>query len=197
MKVGNRTEIIVLGGDIFSGHDPETGREIWRCGGLNPRGDQWYRAVTSPAIVGEMIFGCIKKGPVVACRGGGRGDVTKSNIAWTNTNAYDVPTPVSDGKYLYVLHDRGMMSCYDPKSGKALYEKERIAKGTYDASPLLADGKIYVTNHKARTTIVATGPTFKVLGENKLNGNWTMSSIAVSGKEFFIRTASHLYCISE
>jgi len=195
MKVGDHMEIIVVGGDYFTGHDPKTGKEIWRCGGLNPTGDKFYRAVCSPAIVGDMIFACIKKGPFVACRGGGKGLVTATNVAWTMAKGCDVPTPVSDGKLLYVLNDGGLLGCYEPQTGKAIYEGQRVGKGTYDSSPLLADGKIYLTNEKAHTTVVAAGPEFKVLSENALDDDYTLSSIAISGKELFIRTSSSLYCI--
>jgi outer membrane protein assembly factor BamB len=200
MKYPDRTEIIVEGGDYFTGHDPRTGQEIWRCGGLNPHQDKFYRAVCSPAVVGDMVFACIKNGPFVACRGGGKGLVTSTHVAWTVGTAgliCDVPTPVSDGDRLYVLNDKGFMNCYEPKSGKVIYEKQRLPGGTYDASPLLADGKIYVTNEKARTTVLAAGPEFKILSENMLDDDYTLSSIAVSGKELFIRTSSHLYCIGK
>lgn len=197
MKYPDRTEIVVVGGDYFTGHDPKTGQEIWRCGGLNPGKVGHYRAVGSPAVVGEMVFACVKQGPMVGCKGGGKGEVTATHTLWTNKFGCDVPTPVSDGKYLYVLNDGGMMSCHDPATGKALYERQRLAGGPYDASPLLADGKIYVTNEKARTTVLATGPEFKVLSENPLDDDYTLSSIAVSGKELFIRTSTHLYCIAK
>ena len=109
-----------------------------------------------------------------------------------------MPTPVSDGKFLYVLNDGGFMSCYDPATGKASYERQRLpGGGTFDASPLLADGRIYCTNEKGNTVVIAVGPEFKVLAENPLNDDWTMSSIAVSGKEFFIRTSNALYCIGK
>jgi outer membrane protein assembly factor BamB len=196
MKVGDRVEIVVVGGDMFSGHDPKTGKEIWRCAALNPTWDGFYRAVCSPAIVDDMIFGCIKKGPFVACKGGGKGDVTATNVAWTSTNTCDVPTPVSDGKYLYVLNDGGMLTCVDPKTGKVAYERQRLPGGTYDASPLYADGKIYCTNWKGRTTVVQAGPEFKVLSENAIDDVYTISSIAAAGKELFIRSSTHLYCIA-
>lgn len=197
MKYADRTEIIVVGGDYFTAHDPKTGKEIWRCGGLNLKQDKFYRAVCSPAVVGEYVFACIKQGPFVGVKGGGKGLVTDTNIAWTNKFGCDVPTPVSDGKYLYVLNDQGMMSCYDPATGKAFYERQRIAGGTYDSSPLLADGKIYLTNENAKTTVIATGPEFKVLSENPLEDNATLSSIAVSGSQLFLRSSTHLYCIGK
>jgi outer membrane protein assembly factor BamB len=197
MKYADRTEIIVVGGDYFTGHDPKSGKEIWRCGGLNPKQDKFYRAVCSPAVVGEMVFACIKQGPFVGCKGGGKGLVTDTHILWTNKSGCDVPTPVSDGKYLYVLNDGGLMSCYDPATGKAFYEKQRLPGGTYDASPLLAEGRIYCTNEKARTTVIATGPEFKILSENPLDDDYTLSSIAVSGNQLFIRTSTSLYCIGK
>jgi outer membrane protein assembly factor BamB len=197
MKYADRTEIIVVGGDYFTGHDPKTGQEIWRCGGLNLKQDKYYRAVCSPAVVGELVFACIKQGPFVGVKGGGKGLVTDTHIAWTNKYGCDVPTPVSDGKYLYVLNDQGLMSCYDPATGKALYERQRLPGGVYDSSPLLADGKIYLTNEKARTTVIATGPEFKVLSENPLDDDSTLSSIAVSGSQLFLRTSTHLYCIGK
>ena len=198
MKVGDRTEIVIVGGDYFTGHDPKTGQELWRCGGLNPTQDKFYRAVCSPAIVGEYIFACIKKGPFVGIKGGGKGLVTDTHIAWTNKFGCDVPTPVSDGKHLFVLNDDGFMSCYDPATGKAYYERQRLpGGGHFDASPLLADGKIYCTNENGNTVVLAASPEFKVLGENPLNDKWTLSSIAVSGSSLFIRTSSHLYCIGK
>ncbi len=210
MKVGASMQLIVGGGDYFTGHDPKTGKELWRCGGLNPAEkdpkkpdapaapNPWFRMVCSPAIVDDLVFGCIKKKVTVVCRAGGEGLVTATHTAWTSKDiTYDVPTPVSDGKYMYILNDGGMMTCVDPKTGKALYDKQRLPRGTYSASPLLADGKIYVTSEGARTTVLAAGPEFKVLAENQVDDPYTLSSIAVSGSELFLRTSSHLYCISK
>lgn len=198
MKVGDRWQFIVAGGDYVTGHDPETGREIWRCGGFNPRGDKFYRQICTPAVVGDLVFSCIKQGPTVACRAGGEGLVTRTHTAWTSSEIlFDVPSPVSDGKHLYILNDRGLMSCVDPKTGEARYKKERLPQGTYSASPLLADGKIYVTSERGRTAVLAAGPEFKILSENQLDDDYTLASIAVSGSQLFIRTSAHLYCIGK
>src|SRR6185295_8565424 len=109
----------------------------------------------------------------------------------------DVPTPVSDGKYFYMVDDRGMATCLDAKTGKLIWGPERTAIGTVDASPLLADGKIYITNESVVTTVIAAGPEFKVLATNELDGTYTLSSLAVSDKQLFLRTSTHLYCIGE
>jgi outer membrane protein assembly factor BamB len=197
MKVGGAMQIVIAGGDYFTGHDPATGKELWRCGGLNPTKDSFYRMVCSPAIVGELVFACVKKGPFVAARAGGTADGAVGAPVWTSPNTCDVPTPVSDGTLLYVLNDGGTLTAFEPKTGKIVYDKQRVARGTYSASPLLADGKLYLLNEGGRTTVVAAGPEFKVLAENALDDDYTLSSIAVSGKELFIRTSTSLYCISE
>lgn len=197
MIVGNRTEIIVGGGDYITSHDPKTGRELWRCGGLNLERVGNYRGVASPAVIGDLAIHCIRGGPTVACRTGGKGNVTETHKAWSEGFSYDVPTPVTDGKYLYTLKDNGVLSCYDPKTGKAVYDDGRLPNGTYRASPLLVDGKIYCTNQNALTTVVTAGPQFKVLSQNQLDDDYTLSSIAVSGKNLFIRTSQAVYCIGE
>jgi outer membrane protein assembly factor BamB len=197
LKVEGRTELICIAGDVFTGHDPKTGKELWRAGGLNPTKNQWFRAVASPGIAGDIVIGCIKKAPAVAVRAGGQGDVTATRTVWTSDAVFDVPTPVFDGQRLYILDDAGLLSCLDPKTGQAHYKKERLPKGTYSASPLLADGKLYLTSERGRTTVVEAGPAFKILAENQLDDDYTLSSIAVSGQNLFIRTSSALYCVGK
>jgi len=193
----DRKEIVINGGDYLTAHDPKTGNEIWRCGGINLTKSKVFRTVCSPLAANGMIYGASRSGSLVACRAGGKGLVTDSHLAWTSEFAPDVPTPVSDGKYLYILHDQGYLTCLDALSGKVHYAKQRLPRGTYSASPLLADGRVYVTNESACTAVVATGPKFKILSENQLDNGYTLSSIAVAGRELLMRTSTHLYCISE
>jgi outer membrane protein assembly factor BamB len=197
MRYPDRTELIIGGGDYVTGHDPETGKEIWRCGGSNPDRNPRYRQVCSPVAVAGMVFMSARQGPLVACKGGGKGNVTATHLAWTSEAAPDVPTPVCDGKYVYVLHDSGRLTCLDVGTGKAQYLKQRLPGGAYSASPLLGDGRVYVISEDARTTVLAAGPEFKILAENQLDDGHVLSSIAVAGRELFIRTAKYLYCISE
>jgi outer membrane protein assembly factor BamB len=196
MRDGQRMLIVIGGGDYLTANDVASGEEVWRCGGLNPTRSKHWRGVSSPLVVGDMIFHSIREGPLVACRAGGKGLVTSTHLAWTSEIAPDVPCPVSDGRYLYVLQDRGFLSCLELASGKPLYAKQRLPRGTYSASPLLADGRIYVTSEEARTTVLATGPQFKIIAENQLDDGYTLSSIAAAGRELFIRTSRALYCIA-
>lgn len=197
MHYDDRVEIIISGGDYVTGHDPKTGKEIWRSAGLNPKKDEYYRAVSSPLIVNDLVIASTKKDPIIGVRGGGKGLVTDTHLVWSNGIAPDVPTPVYDGKYLYILHDEGAMSCLNPETGKPYYEKVRLPRGTYSASPLLADGKIYVTSEGGTTAVLKTGPTFELVEVNEMEDAYTLSSIVVSGRNLFLRTSDTLYCIGD
>ena len=94
-----------------------------------------------------------------------------------------------------MVDDRGLATCLDAKTGEVVWGPERTAQGTVSASPILADGKLYITNEYAVTTVIAAGPEFKVLATNELDGSYTLSSLAVSGSQLFMRTGTHLYCI--
>jgi outer membrane protein assembly factor BamB len=199
LNVGGKTQLVVSGGDYVTGHDPETGKEIWRAGGLNPLKSPNFRIVNSPVVSDGMIYAGSRQRPLLALRAGGSGDVTTSNLAWKwdDRGGPDVPTPVCDGKYFYMTDDRGAVTCLDAKTGKLIWGPERTGTGTVDSSLLLADGKIYITNENAVTTVLQAGPEFKVLSTNELDGSYTLSSIAVSGKQLFVRTSNSLYCIGE
>lgn len=199
LTIGGRRQIVVSGGDYITGHDPRTGKELWRVGGLNPYRQGNYRVVASPVVVDGMIYAPSRRRPLLALRVGENGQVTPNHMAWRwdDRGGPDVPTPVSDGKYLYMVDDSGMVTCLDARNGKLIWGPERTVPGIVDASPLLADGKLYVVNENAVTTVLAAGPKFKVLATNTLDGSYTLSSPAVSGNHLFIRTATHLYCIGE
>lgn len=196
LRYGKTTEIVITGGDCVTGHDPATGKELWRANGLNPDNDPFHRIVASPVIYNEVIYAPTRVRPVLALRAGGRGDISTSHLLWSAQNGPDVPTPVTDGRYFYVVNDRGVMWCLDAKTGAEVYGQQRIKPGTYSASPVLADGKIYVTNEDGLTTVVKAGPTFEVLAENPLN-DYCLSSPAISDGQIFIRTAQSLYCIGK
>jgi outer membrane protein assembly factor BamB len=196
LRLGKNTEIVITGGDCVTGHDPATGKELWRANGLNPDNNPFYRVVASPVIFNEIIYASSKYKPLLALRAGGRGDVTTSHLLWSTPNGPDVPTPVTDGKYLYIVNDRGIMWCLDAKTGAEIYAQQRIKPGNYSGSPVLADGKIYVTNEDGLTTVVKAGPAFEVLAENALE-DYCLSSPAISDGQIFIRTAQNLYCIGK
>lgn len=196
LRHGGRTEIVINGGDYVTGHDPETGREVWRAGGLNPQNNPMYRIISSTVVHDGIIYVPTRRGPLQAFRAGGTGNVTESHRLWAFDRGPDVPSPVTDGTYFYSFDDRGVVHCLNAKTGEIIYGPERIAPATYSSSPVLADGKIYMSNEDGQTVVVRAGPKFEVLAVNQLDG-YTLSSPAISDGQIFLRTANWLYCVGD
>jgi outer membrane protein assembly factor BamB len=197
LQYGKATEIVLNGGDVVTGHDPESGKEIWRVKGLNPDNNPNYRIIASTLVTANMVIAPTRVNPMLAIKPGGRGDVTATHVAWSFAEGPDVPTPVSDGKLLYVVRDNGVVHALDVQTGKIVWGPERLPKDNYSASPTLADGKIYITSETLGvTSVFAAGPKFQMLAENP-SGEYTLSSIAVSEGQLFLRTDNHLYAIGK
>ncbi len=199
LEHGGKTQIVISGGDYVTGHDFQTGKEIWRAAGLNPLKRRNYRVVPTPIIVDGIIYAPTRKNPLLALKVGGNGDITDSHLVWKyeGSAAPDVPSPVSDGKYFYMVDDRGLVTSLDAKTGDLIWGPETTTEGIVSASPIFVDGKLYIVNEKAVTSIVSVEPEFKLLATNELDGSYTLASPAVSGSQLFIRTSTHLYCIGK
>ena len=117
VEANGRAELIITGGDVVSGHDPATGKEYWRADVLNPTRGSAYRIIASPTIADGLIIAPTRNNPLTAMRPGGSGDVAATHVAWTFAQGPDVPTPVSDGKLLYVVRDGGVVFALDVKTG--------------------------------------------------------------------------------
>jgi hypothetical protein len=191
-----KSQLVITGGDYVTGHDLDTGKELWRGGGMNPRNNPMNRIVASPVVLEDIVFVPTRVSPMQAYKAWGAGNVTSSHKLWETPNGPDVPTPVTDGQYLYMINDRGIVYVFDAKTGKEVYGGQRIKPAIYSSSPVLADGKIYMSNEEGWTIVLKAGPTFEVLAENPLD-EFTLSSPAISDGQIFIRTQNHLYCIGK
>jgi outer membrane protein assembly factor BamB len=132
---------------------------------------------------------------LLAVRQGGVGDVTETHVVWTMTE--DAPhesSPVLVGDLLYLMSDKGVLTCKQATTGKTLWT-ERL-EGDYGASLLYADGRIYMSNKEGKTTVIEPGPTFRILAVNQLDG-FLGASPAVAGKSLLLRTKTHLYCVEK
>jgi outer membrane protein assembly factor BamB len=196
LQTDGRRTIVVSGGDVVTAHDPETGKEVWRSDGLNPTNHQWQRIVASPVVSDGIVYAPSRVKPLLAIKGGGSGNVTTSHRLWEFDKGPDVPTPVIDDKYFYVFDDKGIVHCLDAKSGDVVYGPVRIKPGTYSSSPILGDGKIYITSEEGLTSVVKAGPEFEVLAENSID-EFVLSSIAISDGQLFLRGDKHLYVIGQ
>lgn len=196
---GDKTIMIITGGGHVTGHDPGTGRELWRASGLDPQRSKNYRVITSATAGDGMVFAPSRQRPVLGIRTGGEGDVTATHTAWTWTKpgGPDVPTPVYRGGCLYMVDDSGNVRCLDAKTGDLFWGPERTVKGIVSASPLLAGNRLYITNEEGVTSVLQLSPDPKLLASNTLpvpEGR-VLSSLAVSGDRLYLRTPTHLYCI--
>jgi outer membrane protein assembly factor BamB len=194
LEYDGKKELVITGGDVVTGHDLDSGKELWRSDGLNPGNDGNYRIVASPVVMNGIIYAPSRERPLLALKAGGRGDITRTHRLWEFDKGPDVPTPVTDGKYFYVVDDQGILFCLDARSGAVLWGPQRIAPGIYSSSLVLADGKIYATNEDGVTTVLRAGARFEVLAENRLE-SYTLSSPAISRGQIFLRTEDFLYCI--
>jgi outer membrane protein assembly factor BamB len=204
-----RPELVIAGGDVLTGHDPETGAERWRWGTWNPgHGEEWWRLVPSPVFGGGVILACApKNAPIYAVKAGLEGTHEgQDGLAWATTPSKEAPltsdvaTPLFYQGRFYVI-DHGptrSLSCIDPASGKVIYTQRTGSREKFEASPTGADGKIYLVNQLGDVFVVQAGDEFKVLHQAEMGTsqrNIGRASIAVSQGNLFVRTDTHLYCI--
>ncbi len=193
--------LVVLGADHVTAHDATTGKELWRVGGLNPTGHKYFRSIASAVVSDGIVVAPYARNEIVtAIKLGGSGDVTKTHVVWQKIKAgigTDVPTPAAVDGRVYLLADKGEVTCYDIKTGEPIWsgqpEKNR---GGFSASPIVVDGKVYITREDGKTFVLSQGPEFKVLAANELDG-FVVATPVFTDSHILIRTDSHLYCIGE
>lgn len=192
-----RCEIVVTGGDYFTGHDWQSGKEIWRLP-YNPTHRMMMRLVPSPVIAGNLICASTPRwGAIWAIRGGGNGTLGADSIAWKLTaNMPDVCTSLYYQGMLYVIEgDQGLLQCVDPATGKIKWEGKLNSRDVIRSSPVAADGKIYVINQGGDVYVLAAGKEFKILGLMRSQEGPCQSSLAIANGKVFIRTAKRIYCV--
>ena len=193
LQVGGQTAIVISGADYVTGHDPDTGKELWRVGGLNPTSNPMQRIVSSPVVVGNRIYAPSRVRPLLALAATG-GAHHVPDVLWSMDRGPDVPSPIVDGDRVYLLTDKGILWCLDADSGDVVWGPERISSAIYSASPTLADGKLYATSEQGLTTVVRAGSRFEILAENVIE-EYTLASLAIAAGQIFLRTSEHLYCL--
>src|SRR5579884_2236025 len=187
--VNGKPQLISSAAVATIAYDPRTGAELWKVyhGGMN---------VTAPPLAGQgKVFLCTGDGGLrlLAVRPDGRGDVTATHIAWKAKNKNSVPSrssPVLVDDLLYMVNEAGMASCLEAKTGELVWQ-ERLG-GKFWASPLYANGRLYLFDEDGKSHVLAAGRSWKKLATNQLKDG-CRASPAVSGKALFVRTLTHLY----
>jgi outer membrane protein assembly factor BamB len=197
-RKGKDAYLITHGNDYAIAHSLEDGSEIWRVGGLNPkdnyRGD--LRFVSSPVATPDLIvIPSAKDHGVVGLKPDAKGTVMpgSNSEAWRLFKGTpDVPSPLVYDGIVYLCRD-GSLLCLDAKTGKELYN-HRIYSNRYRASPMAADGNVYLTAHDGTVTVVKAGPEYKEVAVNKLPDD-VIASPAVSNGRIYLRGWKTLYAI--
>jgi outer membrane protein assembly factor BamB len=191
IRVGDKDQIVSVGAFRAAAYEPDTGKEIWRVSYADG-----FSNVPRPVYGHGLVYIAtgFQQPSVIAVRADGTGDVTRTHIAWTvSRGAPLTPSPLLVGDELYIVSDGGIASCLDAKTG-VLHWQMRLG-GTYSASPVFADGRIYLLGEHGGAMAIAPGKQFQRVGMSTLDGAM-LASMAVSNGSFFIRTDSHLYRIA-
>jgi hypothetical protein len=197
----NRAFLLTHGADYIIAHDLDDGRELWRCGGLNPKDDYeaTLRFVASPvAVPGLIVVPSAKNRGVLGLRPNLTGDLTENKDAFVwrrGSKTPDVPSPLVKDGIVYLCREQGTLIAMDAATGKDHYEK-RLSNARHRASPVYADGRIYVTGRDGAINVVKHGPSFELVATNKM-GEEMSSSPAISGGRIYLRTFNALYAIGE
>ncbi len=184
-----RDQLVSSAGNVVQGFDLDTGRRIWT---VSSPGE----GVVPSIVIGDgLIFTTSGFGEsaIRTIRTGGKGDVTKTHIAWeSQEDVSKVPSMLYVRPFLFLVTETGVAKCLKAATGEEIW-RERLG-GKHSASPIWADGRIYFLSEKGKTTVIADGDEFKVLAENELNEK-CIASPAVSRKQIFIRSENNIYCI--
>ena len=200
-RKGSMEYLLTHGADYTIAHDLKTGEELWRCGGLNPvrPGANYHatlRFVSSPNVGdGLVVIPTAKNGRVAAVRVDAKGefDLSADHVAWVYDKTPDVPSPLIHNGVVYLLHDNGAFVGIDGKTGTQLF-KERTTSERHRASPVLADGKIYLTSRGGVVTVVKAGRTFEKLAVNKIGEDVSATPVII-GERIYLRSFDALWAI--
>jgi outer membrane protein assembly factor BamB len=182
-------EVIVNSSERIEAFDPETGNSLWQYN-LPHR-----FAVPMPVFHNGMIY--LNRGyrssPFLAIRPGGRGDITNTHVAWNvGAGAPYVSSLIHHDGLLFFVTEQGIANCIDAKTGERVWQ-ERVG-GVYSASPIAADGKIYLFGENGEAIVLKPGRTPQVLARNKIDGR-IIASPAISNGRIFVRTDRQLVAI--
>ena len=189
-----KKQIVMNGQNYARAYDLETGEELWRCSGQTER-----PCASAVADDGFVYIGSGYRGSFLgAFKLNGEGDIAGSeNVAWTvNRDTPDVASPLlSDGRLYFFKARKGILSCFDAKTGKAHYQAQRVTglREIY-ASPVAAGGYVFLTDRAGTTVVIKESDDFQIVATNSV-GETVDATPAPVGEQLFIRGEKHLFCI--
>jgi outer membrane protein assembly factor BamB/dienelactone hydrolase len=190
VPIGGEPRLFISGSKTVAAYDPADGRRIWVCDGPTEQ------CVASPVYGHGLLYitGGFPDRHLLAIRPDGKGDVTRTHIAWHAEKGVSyVPSPLLLGDRLYLVHDEsGVVSCYDPRNGSLLWQ-ERLG-GTFKSSLAYAAGNIYASSEEGEVHVFKPGPRFERVAQNSM-GERIFASPVFSGGHLYLRTEKALYAL--
>jgi outer membrane protein assembly factor BamB len=196
-----RAELITHATRFIRGYDPASGKELWRLSGNSEI------TTPTPIVAHGLIF--ITNGyrgvqPIFAVRPGATGDISlkegetsTGSIAWSHKRGGPyTPTPLIYGDILYIVNNQGVLTTYNAKSGERIYQQRVGNGGSYSASVVAGDNKIYLSSEDGDVYVIKAGPQFEVLAQNSV-GEVVMATPALSDGMLIVRGLQHVIAIAE
>ncbi len=191
IRSGSTQQVVSVGGGAVVAYNPQSGAEIWRC---RFEGES---TVPRPVYSDGLVYFCTGywTPSLYALRVDGKGDVTNSHVVGRLHRSIPLTSsPLLLGSDIFMISDQGAMTCVDGRSGQEHWHQR--LPGEFSASPVAADGRLYLVNEDATTSVLAAGREFQLLGTNQLDGR-ALASPAFSDKAIYLRTDQHLYKIQQ
>lgn len=193
-------ELVTNAPNFIRGYDPTTGREKWKLGGSSQ--------ITAPTPIFTEQFLVVSSGrrpgkPLFVLKPGASGEITLPEgktsgefVVWSREGRGSyMPTPIIYGPYLYSLNNDGVFDCYDLATGTEIYRERIPHHGSgFSASPVAADGKLYLASEDGDVFVLRTGPKFEVISKNPM-GEVLMATPALSGGTMYVRGRSHVFAV--
>jgi outer membrane protein assembly factor BamB len=189
IEAAGKAQIIVLALPWVIAYAAKDGTELWRVEGLNGE------ITPSPVFAGGLVIVASPSEKLLAIRPDGSGDVSKTHVAWTNEdNVPDVTSPLSNGELVFTVTTGGMLTCYDAKDGKKIWEHDFDME--CHASPSLAGSRLYVISQKGTAVVVEAARQFKELFRTEM-GDTFHASPAFAQDRIFLRGVTNVWCVGE
>jgi outer membrane protein assembly factor BamB len=189
LTAGGRSAIVSPASGFVAGYDPANGDELWRTKYPGPG----YSVIPRPIMAGGRVVLStgFNNATLIAFAPPSPGE-NAGTIAWTmKKDAPHTPTPLAVGDELYVVSDKGIMTCLDAKTGETLWSERLRGKG-YSASPIAANGNIYVTSEDGAGQVLAAGKEYKEVSHSEMKER-TFATFAAADGALYVRTETALY----
>ena len=180
-KNGDQDEVVFQSITDITGYYPATGKKRWSV-------KRKMSTIPTPVFGGGMIFAAGSK--FVALRPGAKG--RDAEVVWEGKLSTGYASPTYHNGLLYTLSNRGALVCTDAATGRKVWAKR--VQGTFAASPLIVDGRLYLVSEDGATTVLKAGPEPEVLGVNRLSDTFLATPVAANGS-LFLRSDERLYCV--